>query len=126
MEQLSGLRLREGNHGLLNANPILSLFEGSAADKRKQYRSKIRNYSGEEDNLWEDFKHGLFPGAEGFADEIRTKHLPKNFHREKPQQRELKKAAVLDTIVQSAERAAGCNLSHIRSAKRLTAQSVPI
>jgi len=69
--------------------------------------------------LWDDFKHGLFLGSAGFADELRAKYLPDNFHKEKPQQRELKKAFGLETIVQNAGRIVGCDFNHLKSARRL-------
>ncbi len=109
----------KGNHGWLNTNPILSQFRGPAGERRKKYRSKVLNYSGEEEKLWEDFRHGLFLGTAGFVDEIRAKYLPDSFHKEKPQQRELKKAVDLDATAQNAERIVGCDFNYIKSAGRL-------
>ncbi|MBD3345055.1 MAG: hypothetical protein GF401_08340 [Chitinivibrionales bacterium] len=109
----------EGNHEWLDTGPILSQFGGPISVRRKKYREKVQRYSGEEEDLWKDFNHGLFLGSAGFADEIRSKHLPEEWHKEKPQQRELKKSIDLEMILQKAGRIVGRNFDNMKRPGRL-------
>jgi putative transposase len=69
----------------LKTDPILSFFGGR--DPHKWYRDKVRDYAGEERGLWEDFRHGLILGGEGFVEKIRSMSARSALHTEVPQQK---------------------------------------
>jgi hypothetical protein len=43
----------------------------SGKDKNQAYRRKIQQYSDESENIWEDIKHGLVFGSEGFVNDLK-------------------------------------------------------
>ena len=73
----------------LLTKPILSFFD--TKDKHMAYRKMVQGYSGEEDRIWEDFRHGLFLGSERFIDRIKAKYLSEDPDIEIPQKRQVQK-----------------------------------
>ena len=69
----------------LKTDLILAYFGGSG--KHKGYRQKVQEYAGEESRLWEDFRHGVILGSEGFVKGIRSSRGGVAAHKEIPQQK---------------------------------------
>lgn len=61
----------------------------SGGDKHKAYREMVQNYSGEENRIWEDFRHGLFWGTQKFVDRVRSKYSSEKPDGEVPQKRKV-------------------------------------
>jgi putative transposase len=47
----------------LKTELILSQFQGNKPENNSAYRKKVQQYSEEEKQIWEDFRHGLFFGT---------------------------------------------------------------
>ena len=58
-------------------------------DGHRVYREKVQNYAGEEGRVWEDFRHGLILGSEGFVERIRSLRGGVASHKEIPQQKKV-------------------------------------
>lgn len=67
----------------LKTDLILSYFGGRGG--HKAYRKKVQEYAGEEGRLWEDFRHGVILGSEGFVEDIRSSRGGIVAHKEIPQ-----------------------------------------
>lgn len=67
----------------LKTDLILSYFGGRGG--HKAYREKVQEYAGEEGGLWEDFRHGVILGSEGFVEDIRSSRGGIAAHKEIPQ-----------------------------------------
>ena len=71
----------------LKTDLILSYIGGK--DGHRVYREKVQNYAGEESRVWEDFRHGLILGSEGFVERIRSLRGGVASHKEIPQQKKV-------------------------------------
>lgn len=71
----------------LKTDLILSYMGGR--DGHRVYREKVQNYAGEESRMWEDFRHGLILGSEGFVERIRSLRRGVASHKEIPQQKKV-------------------------------------
>lgn len=103
----------------LETKLILSQFRGTKKEKCKTYRQKVQQYSNEEKRMWEDFSHGMFFGTEKFIDEMRIKYLPKELHKEKPQQKDVKKSQGMNGEIERAAGILDVDLKKVKNAKRL-------
>ncbi len=72
--------------------------------------------------MWEDFSHGMFFGTEKFIDEMRIKYLPKELHKEKPQQKDVKKSQGMNGEIERAAGILDVDLKKVKNAKRLTGE----
>ena len=72
----------------LSTELILAQFSKEEG-RHRLYRAKIQHYAKEENQLWEDFRHGCFLGSEQFVTQIRKKYLPEKPHFEIPEQKQL-------------------------------------
>lgn len=106
----------------LKTKIILSQFKGELKEKRVAYRRKVQRYSDEEKKIWEDFKHGLFLGSQGFVDDMREKYLPEELHKDKPQQKEVKKSFDIAERLERASVILSADLKKIKMSKRLTGE----
>ena len=95
---------------------ILSQF--NAKDKHKAYREMVQNYSKEEKNIWEDFRHGLFFGTQTFVDRIKSKYLSKSPNVEVPQIRQVLRGDNIKAILTKASSALKCDISDLRHPKK--------
>jgi hypothetical protein len=104
----------------LKAELILSQFQGNKLEKNRAYRKKVQEYSKEEKQIWEDFSHGLFFGTRDFIDKMRDKYLPKEPHKEKPQQRDILRSNDINKQLKEAAKIIGFNLKGSINIKRLS------
>ena len=68
----------------------------------KAYREKVQDYAGEESRLWEDFRHGLILGSDGFVEGIRQSRGGAAAHKEIPQQKGVLGSIDLMEVVKQA------------------------
>ncbi len=101
---------------------ILSQFKGNRKEKYKAYRQKVQKYSSEEKRVWEDFRHGLFYGTQEFIDEMREKYLPEKPHKEKPQQRDVRRSKDIIGQLETVAKEIGADLEKYRSSRRLSGE----
>ena len=101
---------------------ILSQFKGNKKAKYKMYRQKVQQYSNEEKNTWEDFSHGMFFGTRKFIDEMRLKYLPKELHKEKPQQKDVKKSQGMYKQLEKLADILDIDLKNVQNSRRLVGE----
>ncbi|MDY6973082.1 MAG: transposase [Thermodesulfobacteriota bacterium] len=101
----------------LKTKPIFSQFK--VKDKTKAYREKVQRYAKEEQELWEDLRHGMIIGSKKFVEKIRSAYLPEKPHKEIPQQRDLAKG--IDPLAKLKEAALmlDCDLDYFRRTPRI-------
>ena len=93
----------------LNTDLIFSFFAGGHEKKILGYRKKVQFFSREENNLWEDFRHGLFLGTLEFVNKMKRAHLPDTPHKEKPQQRDIIRSVDPRIIIKKAAAIIDCD-----------------
>lgn len=103
----------------LSTDLILSQFEGEK-DRHKSYREKIQKYAREEEQLFEDLRHGLILGSKQFVKKIRKKYLPAKLNPAVPQQKLLSTTVDLEGFLLKAERKLNCNVKDFVKAGRLS------
>ena len=94
----------------LNTDLIFSFFAGGHEKKILGYRKKVQFYSREENNLWEDFRHGLFLGTLEFVNRMKRAHLPDTPHKEQPQRRDIIRSVDPRIIIKKAAAIIDCDL----------------
>lgn len=82
--------------GWLRRDVILSYY--LAKDPGRAYRNHVQQYAKEESRLWENLRHGLFLGSEGFAKQIQEKFLDKTVNPEVPQQKSIQRENPKDIL----------------------------
>jgi REP element-mobilizing transposase RayT len=102
----------------LSTDLILAQFAGN--ERHRLYRQKVQQYSKEEKQLWEDFRHGCFLGSKKFVAQIRKSYLPEKLHDEIPGQKQL--AARIDPLIilRKAADIFNCDLSRLMRSGRLS------
>ena len=102
----------------LSTDLILAQFAGN--ERHRLYRQKVQQYSKEEKQLWEDFRHGCFLGSKKFVAQIRKSYLPEKPHDEIPGQKQL--AARIDPLIilRKAADIFNCDLSRLMRSGRLS------
>jgi len=93
----------------LNTDLIFSFFAGGHEDQILGYRKKVQFFSREENNLWEDFRHGLFLGTLEFVNKMKRAHLPDTPHKEQPQQRDIIRSVDPRIIIKKAAAIIDCD-----------------
>ncbi|NOY69199.1 MAG: hypothetical protein GXP53_06860 [Deltaproteobacteria bacterium] len=103
----------------MNTELIFSFFTGRQKVKIKAYRKKVQYYSHEENDFWEDLRHGLVFGTPEFVETIRSRHLPDSPHKEQPQQRDLIRASDPRILLNKAAAALGCDPGEFIESRRV-------
>ena len=103
--------------GRLLTEPILAQFD--AKDQHGAYRKKAQEYAHEEKRLWEDFRHGMIIGTEGFVNTIRSRYMPNNIQNEIPQQRSLGRSIDPEKVLETAAGILKCDLDLVRHSRRI-------
>ncbi len=106
----------------LKTELILSQFQGNRLEKNRAYRKKVQEYSKEEKRILDDLRHGLFFGARDFIYKMRDKYLPKEPHKEKPQQRDVLRSNDINKQLEEAEKIIGADLNGFKNKKRLSGE----
>jgi hypothetical protein len=101
----------------LKTDLILAHFSGG--DRGKAYREKVQSYAGEEKRLWEDFRHGIILGTNGFLDGIRAKYAGERPHQEVPQQRGVVGRINIEAVLEKASRLIHCNVEEFKRKGRV-------
>jgi REP element-mobilizing transposase RayT len=102
----------------LQTELILSQFKSE--DPYKAYREKVQRYAGEEERLWEDLRHGLILGSNGFVEIIRKEFLPPEPQPAIAQQVQVAKHHNPSRFLQKAERILKCDVKHFSKAGRVS------
>ncbi|MBW1824790.1 MAG: transposase [Deltaproteobacteria bacterium] len=106
----------------LKTKLILSQYKGIKKERYKAYRQKVQQYSKEEKSIWEDFRHGLFFGTQEFISEMRKKYSPEKPHKEKPQQRDVKRSKNIIEQLELAAEVIGADIEKYRESRRLSGE----
>ncbi|HUU40191.1 MAG TPA: transposase [Desulfatiglandales bacterium] len=101
----------------LKTDLIRSFF--SDEDYHKAYREKVQRYAGEENRLWEDFRHGVIMGTQQFVDRVKSRYVSERPHREIPQQRGLVGRIDATMLLNKASQLLKCDVEWFREAGRL-------
>jgi len=102
----------------LSTDLILAQFAGN--ERHRLYRQKVQQYSKEEKQLWEDFRHGCFLGSKKFVAQIRKSYLPEKPHDEIPGQKQLADRIDPLIILRKAADIINCDLSRLMRSGRLS------
>jgi len=68
---------------------ILILNQLKGKDKNQAYRRKVQQYADESGSIWEDVRHGLVYGSEGFLNDLKSRFLLNQKDVELPQHNKL-------------------------------------
>ena len=104
----------------LNLDLILSQF--GSTDRNRLYREKVQRYAKEEKRLWEDFRHGLYPGTHEFVDKLKSAFLTDDAHAEIPQQAKLLRVSNPQALLEKAARILDCDVTDFRQSLRISEQ----
>jgi REP element-mobilizing transposase RayT len=102
----------------LQTDLILSQFESE--DPNKGYRETVQRYSGEEERIWEDLRHGLILGTKKFVETIRKDFLPSEPQPAITQQIEVAKHNNPIQILQKAQRILKCDVKRFKKSGRVS------
>ncbi|MBI5187158.1 MAG: transposase [Nitrospinae bacterium] len=94
------------------------LLNVAGKDKHKSYREMVQNYSGEEKRTWEDFKHGLFLGAQKFIDRVKSRYSSEKPDKDVPQKRRVLRHPNPEAVVKKAASALKWDMKFIMDAGR--------
>ena len=103
----------------LNTSAILRQFQ-NVDDKHKAYRLKVQNYSDEENNPFENIKHGLIYGSQNFINKIKANFLSKEIVEELPQHNRLLKDIRPDDLLVKGCQVLKCDLEDFQNSRRIS------
>ena len=103
----------------LKTQTILDQVSGD--DRHMAYRKKVQKYSDEESSVWEDVKHGLIYGSQGFVSDLKVRFLEGKKDVELPQHNSLFREFDSDLLIDKASRYLGFNLEAARNAQKISA-----
>lgn len=101
----------------LNKELILSQFR--VRDRCRAYREMVQEYSREERSLWEEVRHGLVLGTEGFVDRIKSNYLFGEPDGEIPQQRRVLKDIDAAALLSRGAEVLRCDVEAFRQGGRI-------
>jgi REP element-mobilizing transposase RayT len=87
------------------------------------YRRMVQQYADEKGSIWEDIKHGLAYGSQGFLDQLKERFLRGQKDAELPQQNRLLLDADPQKLAAQAAAAFGLDLTSIRNARRISSHA---
>jgi len=102
----------------LKTKLILNQLNGK--DKNQAYRRKIQQYADESGSIWEDVRHGLVYGSEGFLNDLKSHFLLKQKDVELPQHNKLFRDVDAERILQSASEALHIDLDRVCKSRRVS------
>ena len=102
----------------LKTNLILDQLSGK--DKNQAYRRKVQQYADESGSIWEDVKHGLVFGSEGFLNDLKERFLLKEMDVELPQHNRLFRDVDPQKVIQSASEALHIDLDSVCKSRRIS------
>ena len=102
----------------LSTGLILGQF--NVRDPHRAYRQKVQRYAQEEQQLWEDFRHGLILGSRKFVSSVRDRFLPEKRLADVPQQLSLARDKEFRAILKAAADQIGCDFSGLITRRRLS------
>jgi hypothetical protein len=108
----------KGRPEWLDTALILSQFNGK--NKRQGYRQRVQQYSDEKTSIWDDVRHGLFFGTQGFIDLIRHTHPKAEPNGEILQQRQVLNDRTLGEFLGCGAEILGCDLVKLKQTRRIT------
>ncbi|MHC4459371.1 MAG: transposase [Planctomycetota bacterium] len=103
----------------LNTHVILSQFT-NVKDPHQAYRQNMQKYSKQEQQVWEDLRHGIFVGTEKFVKRIKKRYLPDIPHAELPHQKRVIKGANIETVLSKAAGILKCDMDLYRESSRIS------
>jgi len=103
----------------LKTKSILSQLSGE--DCHKMYRIKVQKYSDEENSFWEDVKHGLIYGSQGFISNLKARYLEDKKNVELPQHNSLFREIDAVLLLDRASCLLDFRIEEARDAKRIGA-----
>lgn len=110
----------ERNHpDWLNTDLILSRF-GTGSVARKTYREKVQRYADEKKSIWEEIKHGVILGSQGFINRIKNNYLNGSAAEDIPDQRKILNDVDLGKIIENGARILKVNLHKLKNSRRVT------
>ena len=102
----------------LKTNLILDQVSGK--DKNQAYRRKVQQYADESGSIWEDVKHGLVFGSEGFLNDLKERFLLKKMDVELPQHNRLFRDVDPQKVLQSASETLHIDLDSVCKSRRIS------
>lgn len=102
----------------LKTNLILNQMGGN--EKNKSYREKVQHYSDESVSIWEDVKHGLALGSEGFIEQLKENFLSKEKDDELPQHNRMLRDIDPQKVLQKASKVLRIDLESICKSRRVS------
>jgi len=102
----------------LKTKLILNQLKGK--DKNHAYRRKIQQYAEESGSIWEDVRHGLVYGSEGFLNKLKSQFLLKQIDVELPQHNKLFRDVDPERILQRASEALQIDLDRVCKSRRIS------
>jgi putative transposase len=107
----------------LNTDLILSQFL-NVADRHLAYRGAAQKYAKEEQQIWEDLRHGIFLGTKKFVQKIKERYLPDIPDGEIPQQRQVSKIINAEDLLNQAAEILNCKLDYFQKAARVSQSEI--
>ena len=95
------------------------LGQVNSKEPQKAYRQKVKQYAGEIDRTWEDVRHGLVYGSQGFVEQCKRRFLKGWKEAELPQHNRLFMDEDPQKLARKAADAFGFDWELGRSAKRI-------
>jgi hypothetical protein len=95
----------------LKTNLILDQVSGK--EKNQAYRRKVQQYADESGSIWEDVKHGLVFGSEGFLNDLKERFLLNKMDVELPQHNRLFRDVGPQKVLHSASEALHIDLDSL-------------
>jgi hypothetical protein len=92
----------------------------SAKDKNQAYREKVQQYADEGGSIWEDVKHGLVYGSEGFLNDLKERFLLKEKDAELPQHNRMFRDIDPQRVLQRASEALHIDLDGECKSRRIS------
>jgi hypothetical protein len=96
----------------------------NVADRHQAYREGAQKYAKEEEQIWEDLRHGIFLGTKKFVQKIKKRYLPDIPNGEIPRQRQLSKSLDADALLIQAAKILNCKLEQFRKAARVSQSEI--
>ena len=103
----------------LNTDMILSRF-GTGSSARKAYREKVQRYADERKSIWEDIKHGMILGSQGFISRIKKNYLNDTATEDVPEQKKILNDVDLGELIESGARILKVDLQKLKNSRRVT------
>jgi REP element-mobilizing transposase RayT len=113
----------EANHPeWLNTKLLLSQFK--MKDPHKAYREKVKKYSEEEDQIWENLRYGLVFGTKRFLEQIKKDYLSKGPDAELPQLNQIIKNKRPFKLLQKAVKILNCDVLKSNEPERFLIKNI--